>query len=72
LADRTSSAVLHGFLKGLLYVLPNFADFNLSTRAVYGLDIPGTDVLNITLYGVGYLSLLLFAASWVFTKRDLT
>jgi ABC-type transport system involved in multi-copper enzyme maturation permease subunit len=72
LADRASSSVLKTLLKGLMYVLPNFADFNLSTRAVHGLDIPLADILNMTLYGVGYLSLLLFAASWIFTKRDLT
>jgi ABC-type transport system involved in multi-copper enzyme maturation permease subunit len=72
LADRTHSAVLHVVLKGLMYILPNLADLNLSTRAVHGLDIPGIDVLNMTVYGVGYLSLLLFAASWVFSKRDLT
>ncbi len=72
LADRTHSAVLHAVLKGLMYILPNLADLNLSTRAVHGLDIPGIDVLNMTVYGVGYLSLLLFAASWVFSKRDLT
>ncbi len=72
LADRTSSATLHTLLKGLFYVLPNLADFNLSTRAVHGLEIPLIDVMNMTLYGVGYLSLLLFVASWVFSKRDLT
>jgi ABC-type transport system involved in multi-copper enzyme maturation permease subunit len=72
LADRTSPAVFRAFLKGLVYILPDLADFNLSTRAVHGLEIPVSDVLNMTLYGIGYLSLLLFAASWVFSKRDLT
>ena len=72
LAERTHAPIVHTFLKGLIYVLPDLADFNLSTRAVYGLDIPITAVLNISLYGVGYLALVLFFASWIFTRRNLT
>lgn len=71
LAEKTGSALLQTMLKSLVYLLPNLADFNLSTRAVHGLQTPAIEVLNTSLYGAGYLSLLLFFACWVFSKRDL-
>jgi ABC-type transport system involved in multi-copper enzyme maturation permease subunit len=59
-------------LKGLFFILPDLADFNLSTRVVNGVDISGSQVAALVAYGLGYLLLLLFFSSWIFSRRNLT
>jgi len=72
LADKVEATVVHGFLKGLFFVLPDFADFNLSDRAVHQIPIGMNEVGWLWLYGIGYLGVLLFFGAWIFTRRDLT
>jgi ABC-type transport system involved in multi-copper enzyme maturation permease subunit len=71
LADQVETTVVHGFLKGLFFALPDFADFNLSTRVVHHVPIGLGEVGWLWLYGIGYMGLLLFFGAWIFTRRDL-
>ena len=71
LADKVEVAVVHGLLKGLFFVLPAFADFNLSNRVVHDIPIGMNEVGWLWLYGVGYLGVLLFFSAWIFSRRDL-
>lgn len=71
LAEKMDARLAHLLLKGLFYALPDLADFNLGTRAVNGVDIPAADVVVLTLYGIGYLVLLLVIAAVIFSRRDL-
>jgi ABC-type transport system involved in multi-copper enzyme maturation permease subunit len=52
-------------------VLPDLESFNLSSEAAHLLPVSASDWLLPTLYGAGYLALVLFAAVAVFERRDL-
>jgi ABC-type transport system involved in multi-copper enzyme maturation permease subunit len=56
--------LLHG-------VLPDLESFNLSSEAAHLLPVTTSDWVLPTLYGAGYLTLVLFAAVAVFERRDL-
>jgi Cu-processing system permease protein len=56
--------------RGLYYVLPNFAAFDVKAQAVQGLPIPSLYVAVTAAYGVVYIALLLTAAVVVFSGRD--
>lgn len=71
LADKVESTVVHGFLKGLFFVLPDFADFNLSNRVVHQVPIGLNELGWLWIYGIGYLGVLLFFGAWIFSRRDL-
>jgi ABC-type transport system involved in multi-copper enzyme maturation permease subunit len=71
LADKIDAVVVQGMLKGLYLILPDLADYNVSTRAVNGLDIPAFDVFILSVYGLGYLAVVLVLAAWIFSRRDL-
>jgi hypothetical protein len=56
---------------GLHRVLPDLDSFNLASQAAHLLPLTVSDWLLPTLYGAGYLTLVLFAAVAVFERRDL-
>jgi ABC-type transport system involved in multi-copper enzyme maturation permease subunit len=72
LVEKIDAVALRGFLKGLLFVIPDFADFNLAGRVVHGVTTPWSQVGLIWAYGLGYIGLLLFFSTWIFSRRDLT
>ncbi|MBW1807144.1 MAG: ABC transporter permease subunit [Deltaproteobacteria bacterium] len=72
MVDKITAPAPHVITKGLFFALPNLADYNLASRAVYGLDISWNEVGLLTAYGAGYLVLTLILAAWIFSKRDLT
>jgi ABC-type transport system involved in multi-copper enzyme maturation permease subunit len=72
LIDKIDAPVPHAISKGLFFGLPDLADYNLASRAVYGLDISWNEVGLLTAYGAGYLVLTLILAAWIFSRRDLT
>jgi len=55
----------------LYRVLPDLELYNLSLQAVHGLPIPAGEIWLPVAYALGYASLLLVAASWLFERRDL-
>lgn len=72
LADKVDAAAVYGFLKGLFFVLPDFADFNLGNRVVHHIPIDLLELGWLWIYAVGYVGVLLFFGSWIFSRRDLT
>jgi ABC-type transport system involved in multi-copper enzyme maturation permease subunit len=72
LADKVEVVIGHAFLKGLFFVLPAFADFNLSNRVVHEIQTGWNQVGWLWAYAVGYLGVLVLLAAWIFTRRDLT
>lgn len=72
LADKVDVAAVYGFLKGLFFVLPDFADFNLGNRVVHHIPIDLLELGWLWIYAVGYVGVLLFFGSWIFSRRDLT
>lgn len=62
------SAVAVG--RGLYYLLPNFAAFDVKAQVVHGLPVGGGYVGLTLLYAAVYIALLLVAAVLVFSRRD--
>jgi ABC-type transport system involved in multi-copper enzyme maturation permease subunit len=57
--------------KGLSYLLPNFENFNVMAMAAHGQTVPGTLILQNTVYTVVYCTIALVAASAVFSRKNL-
>ncbi len=54
----------------LYWVLPNFSLFDLGDYAVHGLPLPWGQVWGALAYGIGYTTVVLVAATWIFGRRD--
>ena len=72
LADKVTNPAGHAVLKGLVYGLPDLADYNLSARVVHQIPIGWHEVGWLTMYGLGYLVALLVISAGIFSRRDLT
>ena len=55
----------------IYYVLPNFSDFSVAAAVSHGIPVSSRLVLLNTAYALCYGTLLLAAAAWIFSKRDL-
>lgn len=68
---QSLSEPLIAIIKGLYYILPNFAAFDLSLQAIYGMPISSAGVLLTFAYFLIYTSILLILACTSFAKREL-
>jgi len=55
----------------LYYALPNYKDFDLKERVVYGDPVSAGDLLALTAYAAAYIGLALSVAMLVFRKKEL-
>jgi Cu-processing system permease protein len=69
-ADVMSPAMA-AFTKWLSYLLPNFENFNVMAMAAHGRAVPGTLILQNTLYAVIYCAIVLTGAAAVFSRKNL-
>ena len=67
----TNNPLAKAAAKFIYYTLPNFHNFNVIAAASHGEKIPFTFIWQNTLYAALYVSVLLIAASAVFSGRDL-
>ena len=58
------------FLRGLYYVLPNFAAFDVKMQVVHGLGVPWAYVGTTALYGLAYTAFVLTGAVLIFQRRE--
>lgn len=56
---------------GIYYALPNFGNFDLKNRVVYGDPVSASHLWFVTLYAAAYVLVLLGAAHLRFRSRDL-
>jgi Cu-processing system permease protein len=63
--------VVRAVLRWLSYVLPNFENFDVMASAAHGRSIPGALILQNSVYAVLYCTILLAAASVIFSRRNL-
>ena len=59
-------------IKGVYFLLPNFAAFNFKVHAVYALPVSVKTVLFPCVYALTYTGLLLGLAVWTFNRRELS
>ncbi len=57
-------------LRALYYLLPNLVPFDIKAQVVHAEPVSWA-YLGLTLgYGAAYVTMLLMAAVWIFTRRD--
>ena len=52
------------------YVLPNMAVFDVKNAVVHAQPVPPGYVLTTTAYGICYITALVAAGVWIFSRRD--
>ncbi len=57
--------------RGLYHVLPDLAAFDVKTQVVHGLPVPVGYLATTAAYGLAYITALLLAGSFIFSRRDL-
>lgn len=61
---------MRAVVTGLYYILPNLERFNLKGNVIHHIEVSGTDLLLIVMYGLTYVAFLLMSASIIFQRRD--
>jgi ABC-type transport system involved in multi-copper enzyme maturation permease subunit len=56
----------------LSWIFPNLSLFDKKYVAAYGLAFSGQEFLLLSLYGLSYSMLLLYFATWLFKRKELT
>jgi hypothetical protein len=56
--------------RGLYYLIPNLAPFNIRAEVVYGIPVPWSHVALTLAYAGVYIALLLTGAIAIFRRRD--
>jgi ABC-type transport system involved in multi-copper enzyme maturation permease subunit len=64
------SPVAASLARGLYYILPNFAAFDIKAQVVYAQPVPSSYLLITAGYGAVYVALLLTGAVTIFARRD--
>ncbi len=65
-----SSPVAASLARGLYYVVPNFAAFDVKLQAVHAQPIPFSYLALTSLYGITYVAFVLVGGLIIFSKRD--
>jgi ABC-type transport system involved in multi-copper enzyme maturation permease subunit len=71
LPAQVMSPAMMAFTKWLSYLLPNFENFNVLAMAAHGRAVPGTLILQNTLYALIYCAIVLTCAAAVFSRKNL-
>lgn len=58
--------------KCVYFVLPNFSSFNFKLQAIYPIPFDMVQIGYVSAYFIVYTALILSAAVWIFTRRELT
>lgn len=69
-AKRIGGVVAQWTADLFYYALPNLEDFNLKAEVVHHVSISGERLMWSTLYGLGYVAVVLTIAIAVFQRRD--
>jgi hypothetical protein len=68
--QAVNSPVAAGLARGLYWVLPNLASFDVRSQVVHGQPVSAGYLLLMTGYGALYIAALIVAATMVFSRRD--
>jgi ABC-type transport system involved in multi-copper enzyme maturation permease subunit len=64
------SPVAASFARGLYWVLPNLAQFDVKSQVVHGLPVPIGYIAMASAYAALYIGMLLAISGLVFSRRD--
>ncbi len=68
--DVVDSPAAAGLARGLFWVLPNLAQFDVKSAVVHGQPVPPGYVLLAIAYGATYIAMLLVVSVAIFSRRD--
>jgi ABC-type transport system involved in multi-copper enzyme maturation permease subunit len=68
--DVVSAPAAAGLARGLYWVLPNLAQFDVKNAVVHGQPVSSGYIAITVAYGVVYIATLLLAATTIFSRRD--
>jgi len=68
--DVVDSPAAARLARGLYWVLPNLAPFDVKDRVVHGIAVPVAYVATTVAYGVLYIAMLLTVSMLIFSRRD--
>ena len=64
------SAAAQALARGLYWILPNLAPFDVKAQVVHAVPVPASYVALTLMYGAAYIGVLLTIAVIVFSRRD--
>ena len=64
------SKAVQWIARGLYYVLPNLAPFDVAAQVVHGLPVSAGYMAVTIAYGLVYIAVLLTAGAIIFSRRD--
>ena len=64
------SKAAQNFARGLYYVLPNLAPFDVASQVVHGLPVTWQYMSLTITYGLVYIAILLVVGATIFSRRD--
>jgi ABC-type transport system involved in multi-copper enzyme maturation permease subunit len=64
------SKLAQAIARGLYWLLPNLAPFDVKAQVVHALPVPAGYIALTLLYGVAYVAVLLTMAVMIFSRRD--
>jgi ABC-type transport system involved in multi-copper enzyme maturation permease subunit len=64
------SAAAQALARGLYWILPNLAPFDIKAQVVHAVPVPASYVALTLMYGAAYIGVLLTIAVIVFSRRD--
>jgi ABC-type transport system involved in multi-copper enzyme maturation permease subunit len=70
--DVLDSPAAAALASGIYWILPNLSGFDVRSQVVHGQAVPAGYLAVTALYGVVYISILVVAASLIFSRRDFT
>ena len=65
-----SSPVAASIARGVYYVVPNFAAFDVKLQVVHAQAVPLRYIAVTSVYGITYVAFVLLGAAIIFSKRD--
>jgi ABC-type transport system involved in multi-copper enzyme maturation permease subunit len=68
--DVVDSSAAAGLARGLYWVLPNLAQFDVKSPVVHGQTVTGGYLAIAAAYGLAYIGMLLIVSVAIFSRRD--
>jgi hypothetical protein len=68
--DVVDSSAAAGLARGLYWVLPNLAQFDVKSAVVHGQTVTAGYLAIAAAYGLAYIGMLLIVSVAIFSRRD--
>lgn len=69
-AAKLGNPVITFLLDALYYILPNLENFNIKGEVVHNIALDPSFIIMSVLYGILYISMILFSSVIIFQRRD--